>query len=289
MPSQGIDNYRVGALVWTGEVAEIFRAIAPDGRLVALKRVRHGITARRLALRSLAREAEVGLMLDHPNLIDVVEYIDDPDVPIMVMEFFASRNAKVRRLAPRGDTLLDYHTKEILLQMAEGLNHMHERGIIHMDIKPENFLIGDDGTVKLTDFAIAELPVTGWRRHLPRRRRIAGTRSYIAPETIRRKAPDARTDIYSFGVTLYEILTHHAPFQSEDRDSLLGMHLRTPPAFMSYSNRNLTQAIDSLVLRMLEKDPSLRPQSMAEVIIRLKRCPIYKEEPVPPESEGPAR
>jgi len=289
MPSPRVDQYRVEAVVWTGEIAEICRAAGPDGRVVAIKRIRHGIHHRGAALRQLEREAQYGLLLDHPNVIRVLHFVPDPEVPLMVMEYFSSRNAKVRLLAPRGDPLLDYRTSEMLMQMSEGLQHMHQRGMIHMDIKPENFLLSDEGQAKLTDFAIATRPVEGWRRYLPRRRRIAGTRSYIAPETLLRKRPDYRTDIYSLGITFYEILTRRAPFQGEDRDDILAMRLRTSPPFMRTYDKNLTEGIDDLVCRMLEKDPDRRPQGMAEVILRLKRLPIFVKPPTPPVSEGPNR
>jgi serine/threonine protein kinase len=288
MPSQRADRYRVETVVWTGEVAEICRAAGPDGRVVAIKRVRSDISGRRAATRSLEHEAAVGLQLDHANVIRTIEYVADPAGPVLVMEFFPSRNAKVRLLAPRGDILLDYHTADVLGQMAAGLAHVHERNMIHMDIKPENFLLADDGQVKLTDFALAAHPVSGWRRYIPRRRRrIAGTRSYIAPETLRRIAPDFRTDIYSFGVTLYEILTRRTPLQADNRDELLALHLHRRPPLMRTYNKNLTGEIDELVLRMLEKDPGRRPQDIADVAARLDRIQIFIEPPAPPTPEGP--
>jgi eukaryotic-like serine/threonine-protein kinase len=289
MPSHKVEQYRVETIVWTGEMAEICRASGPDGQVVAIKRIRHGIHRRAAALRLLEREASIGHLFDHPNVIRVLEFVPDPEVPLMVMEFFASRNAKVRLLAPRGDPLLDYRTADVLTQMSAGLQHIHERQVIHMDIKPENFLLNDEGQVKLTDFAIAARPVEGWRRYLPRRRRIAGTRSYIAPETLLRKTPDFRTDIYSLGITFYEMLTRRAPFQGDDREDILTMRLRTSPPFMRTYDKNLTEGIDDLVCRMLERDPARRPQSMADVLMRLKRIPVYVKPPVPPTSEGPKR
>lgn len=281
MPSHTAAVYHIQAVIWTGEIAEICRAVSPRGQTVAIKRIRRGIKGRGGAMRSLEHEATIGLALDHPNVIGVLEYVPDPDGPVMVMEFFPSRNVKVRLLTPRGDRLLDYHTGDVVRQMAAGLGHLHERDIIHMDLKPENYLLADDGQLKLADFAIAAHPARGWRRLIPSlRRRIAGSRSYIAPETLRRKAPDFRTDIYSLGATLYELLAHRPPFSAADRDELLSMHLHRKPASMRSANSNLTPEIDALVLCMLEKDPGRRPQSVAEVAARLERLPIHIDPPV---------
>ena len=288
MALEHADLYHVQTVVWTGETAEICRAVAPDGRVVALKRLRSDLSGRRSAARALEHEAEIGLLLDHPNVIKVIAFVAEPQ-PTMVMEYFASRNVKVRILSPRGDRLLTYHTRDVVLQMADALLHVHNHGIIHMDLKPENYLLNNEGVVKLTDFAIATTPVTGWRRILGGRRRIAGTRPYIAPETLRRRAPDFRTDIYSFGATLYEVLTGRPPFISADRDELLAMHLRIKPAFVTSYNRNLTDDINELVLLMLEKDPGRRPQTMADVKARLERVIFHREPPVERPPEEPER
>ena len=282
MPSVSASVYHVEAVVWTGEVAEICRASRRDGRVVALKRVRRDIKGRRTALRSLHHEASIGLQLEHPNVVRTLRYVADPDGPVMVMEYFPSRNAKVRLLNPRGDPLLTYHTTDLLCQMADALCHLHERGFIHMDLKPENYLVSDEGLVKLTDFAITQRVAAGWRRLIPTRRRISGTRPYIAPETLRRRAPDFRTDIYSFGATLYETLTKRPPFSSVDRNELLAMHLHQQPTAPRIYNKNLTPEIEALILRMLEKDPGRRPQNMNEVAVRLERTPIFVEPPTKP-------
>ena len=288
MPPEDADLYHVQSVVWTGESAEICRAVGPSGKVVALKRLRRDIRGRRAALRTLEHEAEIALMLEHPHIIKVFEFIPLP-FPTMVMEYFQSRNLKVRVLEPRGDYLLSYRTRSIVLQMADALVHVHEHDIIHMDLKPENYLLSDDGTVKLTDFAIASRPVTDWRRFIPGRRRIAGTRPYIAPETLRRRQPDLRTDIYSFGATLYEILAGRPPFISSDRDKLLTMHLRQQPAFLTAYKKNLTDDINELVLLMLEKNPDLRPQTMLDVRARLERTEIYREPPAEPKPQEATR
>jgi len=286
MPTQYADVYRIEAIVWTGETAEICRAVGPDAEIVALKRLRPDKLRERAAVRSIQREAKMAMGLDHPNVIEVLEYLPGPPFPTLVMEFFSSRNLKMRVLDRHGDALIAYRCLEILEQMAIALQYVHNQGIIHMDLKPENFLLSDDCQVKLTDFALATRVAKSWHRFLPGRRRIAGTRPYIAPETLRRRRPDERTDIYSFGATVFEILTRRPPFISGDRDELLSMHLHQPPPWPWTFNKNLTREANDFVLAMLEKDPSRRPQTMSDVLVRLKRLRLFE---VPPEPQQPPK
>lgn len=278
------DLYRVETVVWTGETAEICRAQAPNGSIVAIKRLRTDKLRLRAAVRSLYREARMAKGLRHPNVIELLDFVPGPPFPIIVMEFFPSRNLKVRVLDRKGDPLVATRCHDILVQMASALAYVHERGIVHLDIKPENFLVSDDARVKLTDFALATRVQSAWQRLLPSFRRIAGTRPYIAPETIRRKAPDFRTDIYSFGATVFEVLARRPPFISGNRDELLRMHLREPVPWPWTFNKKITREINDLVVAMLEKNPSRRPQSMLDILTRLKRIRVYEKPP-----EGAAR
>jgi serine/threonine protein kinase len=284
MPPGDAADYIQEAVIWTGETAEIVRARTPEGQQVALKRIRRDRQTR-ANYRSLDREARVGASLDHKNVIRVLDYFSGPPEPVMVMEYFPSRNLKVRSHSPTGDELLETHTGAILQQMTLGLLHVHDQGYIHMDIKPENYLLNDEGMVKLTDFAITTSPPGVLRRLWPGRRRIAGTRPYIAPETLRRRSPDWRTDVYSFGATVFEVLTHRPPFVADNRDELLHMHLYQQPPWPCTYNKNLTPEINELVLAMLAKNPDRRPQSMADVLARLRRIDIYVEPPEPSAAE----
>ena len=212
MAPEYADVYRVEKLEWKGETAEIWRAVGRNGQYFALKRLRLDKLRDGAAVRSVYHEARMAGDLDHDNIVAVYDCVSGPPSPTILMEFFPSRNLKVRVRAPKPDPLLLYSTRDVLQQMAVALNYVHLQGIIHMDIKPENFLLSDEGLVKLTDFALAQRERRGVRRLLPGRRRIAGTRPYIAPETLRRRAPDFRTDVYSFGATVFEVLTGRPPF-----------------------------------------------------------------------------
>jgi len=289
MPPEFAELYHVEKLEWRGETSEIWRARDSDDTLVAVKRLRLDKARDRAALRSLRHEATMALELDHPNVVKVLDFVPGQPSPVMVMEFFPSKNLKLRLLDRRGDPLLRTRLKDILLQMAEALRYVHSKEIVHLDIKPENFLLSDDGQVKLTDFALARRLPSRWMGLVPGFRRIAGTRSYIAPETLRRRLPDFRTDIYSFGVTLFELLTRRPPFISQDRDEVLRMHLRHPPPWPLTFNKNLTQAMNQLVLAMLEKDPGRRPQTMDDVAAKLRRVAIFEKPPAEEPAEERAR
>jgi len=289
MPPQDLDLYHIEAVVWTGETAEICRATAPDGTRVALKRLRPDKARERACVRSVYREAKMAHGLEHPNVIQMLDFLTGPPAPALVMEFFPSRNLKMRVLDRQGDRLLTYHALEIIHQMTSAVLYVHERGIIHMDIKPENFLLSEDGQLKLTDFALAAPAPKSWHRFLPRPRRIAGTRPYIAPETLLRRRPDFRTDIYSFGATLFEVMTRRPPFIAGDRDELLNMHLHQPPPWPWTYDKNLTRDINELILAMLAKDPDRRPQSMLDIHTRLQRIRLYENPPVEPPPEEPRR
>ena len=279
MSAQYADLYHVENIVWTGETAEICRANDPDGRIVALKRLRLDKLRERFALRSIHHEARMAMGLEHASVIEVNDFFTGLLGPTIVMEYFPSRNLKVRVLDRHGDPLVAQRCGEILQQMAAALVYVHGCGIIHMDIKPENFLLSDDCQVKLTDFALAAHAPKSWHRFLPGPRRIAGTRPYIAPETLRRRRPDFRTDIYSFGVTVFEILTRRPPFISGDRDELLSMHLRQPPPWPWTFNKNITREMNDFVLAMLEKDPDRRPPTMSDILTRLKRIRLFEKPP----------
>lgn len=267
MPT-GLLQYHILSTLWVGQNSIIYRATNSRNELVVLKMLLPGSRSNRV----LEIEAKLAEKMQHKNIVKFIEYIYDAPMPAMVLEYFTSYNLKSRIV--RGDSIINEQAHRIIMQVCEAMAYVHKQGYIHRDMKPENVLIADDGTTKIIDFALA-LPIhpTFFERFA--RRRIAGTRPYIAPETITREKPDERTDIYSLGITLYEMFIGRPPFVSEDRDELLRKHLSEQPIFMRTIRRELSQQFDELVLHMLAKRPEHRPQNMDYIINRLQDIRIF--------------
>jgi len=272
MARSGLLKYHIIGTLWVGQNSIIYRATDPRNELVAIKMLLPDTAASRGARRMMEREARLALQLKHPRIVEAIEFIRDAPMPAIVMELFNSENLKTHIV--RGESFLHEHAKSIILQACDALEYVHGQGLIHLDMKPENVLVAEDGTTKIIDFALAEEPGRVLAQ-LFSRRRIAGTRPYIAPETIRRKAPDFRTDIYSLGTTVYEMLAGRPPFVSEDRDSLLKMHLKSQPPLIRNYNPKVSLRMDQFVLQMLAKRRDHRPESMEEVIRRMKHIEVF--------------
>ena len=179
-----------------------------------------------------------------------------------------------------------YMAPMIITSAALGLQYLHEQGWVHRDIKPDNFLVTEDGHVKLIDFALAQRIKTGLSRLFAGRTKVQGTRSYMAPEQIRGKALDARTDIYSFGCLLYELLSGRLPFTGISPEDLLRKHLTAAvPALMS-ANKNVTPDFNDLVAQMMAKDPAQRPRSMDDFLRHFQSIRVFRSLPKPPAEQG---
>lgn len=272
MSGRGLLKYHIIGTLWVGQSSMVYRATDARNRLVAIKMLLPDKAVSRQAVRMMEREARFALRLQHPNIIETIEYIREAPMPALVMEYFESENLKLRMV--RDEQLIREKAQDIILQVCEALAYVHEQGLIHRDMKPENVLVARDGYTKIIDFALAEETKKGRLLGLVRRR-IAGTRPYIAPETIRRRAPDERTDIYSLGVTIYEMLAGRPPFVSPDRDELLRKHLAEQAPYVRTYRREVSVKMDELVLEMLSKRPDHRPQSVREIAARVKDIRVF--------------
>ena len=276
-----VGSYRLLNLVRMGKTCQVWEAIHDARReRVAVKLVRPEFQRDREQIAMMKHEYTVGHSLDHPHVIHILDFVSDSTKTFVTMEYFDAPNMK--QWIYQGVDSIAHLLPQVIQQASEGMAYLHKQGYVHRDIKPDNFLMDNNGQVKLIDFALCVKKKGLVGRLLGGRGKVQGTRSYMSPEQIRGQALDERADIYSFGCTLYELLSGRPPFTGVSTNDLLTKHLRTPPPSLEASNRNVTSQFGQLVRRMLAKDPAARPQTMDDVVRELKSIPILKTVPAPP-------
>lgn len=273
--------YRLARLIRRGSTAEVWEAIEEGkGNRVALKVLLESMRANKGEIGLLKHEYNVAKDLISPRIIKVSEYREDAR-PMLVMELFSELNMK--QALRRGPESLAFMLDKIVEQSAEGLYYMHTKNWIHLDIKPDNFLVSREGVVKLIDFTIAEKKKTGLSKMFHRAKVAKGTRSYMAPEQIRRKVCDERTDLYAFGCVLYELCTGKPPFTGDTPNDLLNKHLTASVPSPIVHNDNVTREFADVVKSMMAKKPEARPESMWEFLKIFRSIEIFKKRPRRPD------
>jgi tetratricopeptide (TPR) repeat protein len=234
----------------------------------------------------ITREAQaMGRLGSHPNIVTVFDLGDDDGRPYIVSELMGGGDVEdLIEKAPDHRLPLD-QVMEIARSVCEGLKFAHAQGIIHRDLKPGNIWLTDDGIVKIGDFGLA---MVDDRTRLTREGMMVGTVSYLSPEQAMGGAVTERSDLYSLGAMLYEMVTGRPPFVGDDMVAIVSQHLNTPPVSPTWHNPALSPAFETLILRLLEKSPDQRPISAREVLQALKAIETEKVVETPPE-EAPTR
>ncbi len=280
--------YRLLNPAGNGRHCDVWEAMH-DGKneRFALKIIRADYRNDAVQLGLMRHEFAVGRELTHPNCITIYEFDASKASPFLAMEFFASATNLKKLISPNiqsiGDAVpgierIARQIPRIIEQAAAGLAYFHQRGWIHRDIKPDNFLVNPDADVKLIDYAIADRR-KGLLGRLFGKSQIAGTRSYMSPEQIRGQALDHRTDIYSFGCVMFELFSGRPPYTGNSENELLTKHLRAPIPSAETFNKNLTYECVQLVKAMLAKEPKDRPESMDEVLEHLRAYRVFRSMP----------
>jgi serine/threonine protein kinase len=261
MINRTVRNFQLKELIATGGMAAIYKAVQVSlDRIVAVK-ILHGHLAQdKNFITRFEREAKAAANLKHENIVNIIDYGKAEDVYFIAMEYIDGRSLKELvssvKFMPLDIAL------SIAYKISNGLTHAHERGMVHRDIKPANIMIGYDGTVKIADFGLAQaqdltsVTITG---------SIVGTPAYMSPEQATGKKVDNRTDIFSLGVVMYEMITGGKPFCGENYSSVIHEIITVKPPKPLEANPLINKEINDVIEKMLEKDLDHRYHDISEV------------------------
>jgi serine/threonine-protein kinase len=251
-------RYQVITRIASGGMGEVYRAHdAVLGREVALKVLHPQFAGDRGFVERFRREARAAAILNHPNVVGVYDWGSTDGTYFMIMEFV--RGVNLRALLSHHGRLEPAQVSDVAVQVLAALEHAHGHGIVHRDVKPENVLISEDGTVKVADFGLARAYADSYVSQAEGT--VTGTVQYLAPEQIRGEPADPRTDLYALGVVMFELLTGRAPFTGETSLGIAYQHLsgRVPPP--SELSPGIPTSLDRIVLRATAKERGERPVS----------------------------
>jgi predicted Ser/Thr protein kinase len=275
-------RYQLGDLIGHGGMGDVFSAVDTIlKRPVAIKRLRTGLTGDVDALARLHREARAAASLSHPNIVTIYDEVTETDPPFIVMEMIDGESLDVS--LRREIAMEPQRAARIAAVVADALAFAHDAGIVHRDIKPANIMISRHDHVKVLDFGIAQ--ALGWTP-LTSRGVLQGTAEYLSPEQARGAKVDHRSDIYSLGVVLYEMLTGRPPFTGDTPIAIAYKHIEEEPVDPSYLRPGIPEDLADVVLRCLRKEPAARFDSPLEVRDELTRV-IQGARPLPVRVETP--
>jgi tetratricopeptide (TPR) repeat protein/predicted Ser/Thr protein kinase len=269
MIGETFGHYRVLGRIGAGGMGEVYRAYDLHlERDVALKILPAGFLADDAARKRFRREALALSKLNHPNVATIFDFDSQDGVDFLAMELIHGTP-----LSERVDAGVspDREVLRLGIQLAEGLMAAHTQGVIHRDLKPSNLMVTADGRLKILDFgvAVSVLPLgdSDPTRSITETTNVAGTLPYMAPEQLRGQLADARSDIYSAGVVLYELATGRRPFPQSQSAELIGAILHQPPSSTSHG---MPPGLERIVMKSLDKEPAERYQSARELLTALE-------------------
>jgi beta-lactam-binding protein with PASTA domain/predicted Ser/Thr protein kinase len=268
------DRYELGEVLGYGGMAEVLRGRDVRlGRDVAVKTLRVDLARESSFQARFRREAQSAASLNHPAIVAVYDtgesMLDGVPVPYIVMEYVDGRTLRDLLRAERH--IMPTRALEITAEILKALDYSHRNGIIHRDIKPANVMLTRTGEVKVMDFGIAR-SVSQASAAVTQTAAVIGTAQYLSPEQARGEQVDPRSDVYSTGCLLYELLTGTPPFTGDSAVSVAYQHVREDPIPPSRVNADVSPAIDAIVLKAMAKNPANRYQSAAEMRDDIERA-----------------
>ena len=283
------DRYQLDHLIGRGGMAAVWSATdIVLGRPVAVKRLHPGMLADEEHAERFRREALLVARLSHPNLVHLLDRGEDPEGPYLVMELVEGENLKSR--VRREGALEPEEAARICARVGEALAYAHAQGVVHRDIKAQNVLLTRDGTVKLADFGIARLIESEDGEGLTRTDMLLGSADYLSPEQADGRPVDARADIYSLGILLYECLTGGLPFRGEGFVAVAMKHCSEPLPDPRLARHGVPDHLAAVAMRAAAKEPADRfPDAEAMVAALEGReggTAVFDMPPLPVEDEG---
>lgn len=258
------DRYEILERIGSGGMSEVYKAKCHKlNRLVAIKVLKSEFTFDEGFVSKFKMEAQAAAGLSHPNIVNIYDVVDEGELHFIVMELVEGITLK-SYIAKKGH--LDIKESiGIAIQVAQGIEAAHEQHIIHRDIKPQNMLISKDGKVKVADFGIARAATSQTVNPT-----VVGSVHYISPEQARGGYTDERSDIYSLGITMYEMVTGKVPFEGDNTVTVALAHLEDPMVPPTRLNPEIPQSLENIILKCTEKKPERRYSSLTDVISDLR-------------------
>jgi len=269
-----LGKYVIEERLGKGAMGMVYRGFDPAiGRAVALKTIRKDVLGEDRAAAAHARfkrEAQAAGQLGHPNIVTVYEYGEDNGMVYIAMEYVEGRDLK--EILKRGERLTIGASLNIMCQLLDALAYSHRHGVVHRDIKPANIILLPDGTIKITDFGIAHVETSSLTQH----GEIMGTPAYMSPEQCRGDALDSRTDIFSAGVIMYQLLTAEKPFPGKEMTTIMHRVVNVEPLSPTELNCRIPAALNQCVVKALAKNPAERFQTAEEFLAAIRAVDTAK-------------
>ena len=258
-------RYEIEGIVGVGGMAVVYKAHDnQENRTVAVKILKEEFVSNQEFVRRFKNESKAIAMLSHPNIVKVHDVSFGDLIQYIVMEYI--EGITLKEYIERQGSLRLKDAVHFTIQILRALQHAHDKGIVHRDIKPQNIMVLPDGTIKVTDFGIARFARNSQRTITDK---AIGSVHYISPEQARGEKTDEKSDIYSVGVMLYEMITGQMPFQAESAVSVAIMQLQREPKSPSEINGSIPEGLEQITMHAMQKTPERRYQSAAEMLCDL--------------------
>lgn len=286
-------EYEILEEIGRGGLGIVYRALQKSLDMpVAIKVLMQEFTTTPLLLKCFRDEARLAARLDHPNIVRILNHSEKQGVHFIAMEWVDG--ADLRKIILRDGPLPVDTVITWMKLVAEALDYIHEEGMVHRNLKTANILIGNDGEVKLTDFGFARINESAKFNHparalwSAREAEISGPVQFMSPEQIKEKPVDHRSDIYSFGVVLYQCLTGRLPFQSDSDYATKNKIVLEPPTYPRHRRAGIPVKMEKVILHCMRKDPKNRYQNCRELLVALEAVtdPSIPDEPEEMEEPG---